>query len=237
MNGDLKTNSDYFQHLSALVASQPTNSQLGIAVPAPYFNQASDYLAPTPICWGAQDISAIDKGARTSEISATMLHDFNCSFCIIGHSERRQYWNESDTIVANKVSLALDNGITPVCCVGETETQRNHSETSTVISAQIKAVSAKLSNEQLNQCIIAYEPVWAIGTGKSATPEMAQEVHQLIRQLLPQSCICPILYGGSVNENNAAELFTQPDINGALVGGASLKAESLHQIALQCTNN
>ncbi len=235
MNGDISANAHYFQTIAQLTEASSTKSdspvKLGIAVPAPYLFQAQTALQNTQVLWGAQDISSFDKGARTSEISATMLNEFGCSFCLIGHSERRTNWLESDQQVADKIKQALASSIIPVICVGETEQQRNANETEAVIQRQTSAAIADLTQEQLGKCIFAYEPVWAIGTGNSATPEMAQQVHRFIRQLLPDQHPCPILYGGSVTAENAGVLFEQPDIDGALVGGASLQAQSLYNIA------
>ena len=178
---------------------------------------------------GAQNVSEFDKGAYTGEISIEMLKSYNCSYCIVGHSERRQYFGETNQKVNIKSKKLIANGITPIICVGETLAERESGRMSEVILNQVDESLKNISSEEILKTVIAYEPVWAIGTGKTATPEQANDVHSLIRKKLADNFSSvisekiPILYGGSVKGDNATELLNQKDINGALVGGASLK--------------
>lgn len=201
-----------------------------VCVPFPYLFQAQFALQNTPIQWGAQDVSQFEKGAYTGEVSAAMLRDFDCTLVIVGHSERRALFGEDDATVAAKFVAAQKGGLTPILCVGETLEERERGVTEQVVERQIQAVVDKAGLEGFRNCVIAYEPVWAIGTGRTATPEQAQEVHAFIRGLftphdpaLAQDLT--ILYGGSVKAGNAAELFAMPDIDGGLIGGASLNAD------------
>jgi triosephosphate isomerase len=177
---------------------------------------------------GAQDCSHLQSGAFTGEVAPLMLSDLGCRWVILGHSERRQYHDESDEIVAAKLSAALDVGLQPIVCVGETREQREAGSAEIVVGAQLQGALTGQTN--LETLVVAYEPVWAIGTGLTATPEQAQEMHAFIRTCLQQiagvdASATRVLYGGSVKVNNAAQLFAQPDIDGALVGGAALIAE------------
>jgi triosephosphate isomerase len=193
-------------------------------------------VSGTDMLLGGQNMYWEEKGAYTGEVSPSMLKDAGCAVVIIGHSERRQIFGETDETVNKKVRAALKAGLKPIICVGETERQRDQGKTETVIVEQVQNGLANLSREEAAKLIIAYEPVWAIGTGKNATPEQAQEVHALIRSLLADTfdrsaaSSLPILYGGSVKPDNADELLAQPDINGALVGGASLDGDSFEKI-------
>lgn len=172
---------------------------------------------------GAQNISEFESGAYTGEISAILLKEQECDLVIVGHSERRQLFLESSQSVAKKAAKALEHGLTPIVCLGETEQDREHGRTFDVIGEQLSAVRAELNESLMTQIWLAYEPVWAIGTGKTASPEQAQEVHSWLRdQLGPTGVELPILYGGSVKAGNAGELFQQKDIDGGLIGGASL---------------
>ena len=179
---------------------------------------------------GGQDMSLHESGAYTAEVSADMLLTAGATHVILGHSERRQYHAETDQLVNAKAKVALAKGLTPIICVGETLDQRESGETETVIGQQIERTLIGFSTDMLKKSVIAYEPVWAIGTGKTATPEMAQTVHKFIREKVASvdgvaAEQVPILYGGSVKPGNAGDLLSQPDIDGALVGGASLKAD------------
>lgn len=178
---------------------------------------------------GSQDISLNDDGAFTGEISSSMLVDSGCKFAIVGHSERRQYHGESDTLVAEKAQKALDGSLIPIVCVGETLAQRESGDTEKVIEQQVTAVLTQLGIEAFDRTVIAYEPVWAIGTGVTASPEQAQAVHAFIRSLLAKhneqiAQKTQILYGGSMKPDNAVTLLGQEDIDGGLIGGAALKA-------------
>jgi triosephosphate isomerase len=190
----------------------------------------------SPVALGAQNLFWEDEGAYTGEISAPMLKSVGCQYGIIGHSERRQYFGETDETVNKKIQAVIQVGLKPVLCVGETENERESEQTFSVLDKQVKNGLKKLVSDQLDMLVIAYEPVWAIGTGKTATDDQAQEVHQFIRSLVEKnfgkalSESIRILYGGSVKPNNIADLMSMPDIDGALVGGASLDAESFSQI-------
>ncbi|OYW91217.1 MAG: triose-phosphate isomerase [Alishewanella sp. 32-51-5] len=185
---------------------------------------------------GGQDVSAAQAGAYTGQLSVALLKEASASYCLVGHSERRQYQFESDSLIAQKVAAAIAGGITPVLCIGETLAERQQEKTEQVLAKQLAAVYAS-QPELLSKSVIAYEPIWAIGTGESATPEQAQQTHAFIRAELSRydaeaATQLRILYGGSVNAANSAALFAQPDINGALVGGASLKPDEFVQICL-----
>jgi triosephosphate isomerase len=187
-----------------------------------------DILCDSNVAVGAQDLYWEDEGAFTGEISAPMLKSVGCTYVIIGHSERRHYFGETDETVNKKLFAALKHGLLPIVCVGETLGQREKNETFKVIEKQIKEGLKGLETGNWKLVVIAYEPVWAIGTGKTASPEQAQEVHAFIRKLLPKEAAndIRILYGGSVKPENVKELMAQPDIDGGLVGGASLKVDS-----------
>jgi triosephosphate isomerase (TIM) len=189
-------------------------------------------LAGSAIAWGAQDVSEHGAGAYTGEVSAAMLVEFGCRYAIVGHSERRQYYGDTDGIVAAKAAAALAAGLTPVACVGETLAEREAGATEAVVLRQLDAVLARVGREAVKM-VIAYEPVWAIGTGRTASPDEAQAVHALLRTRLAGAGASdvPVLYGGSVKADNAAALFAMADIDGGLIGGASLKAAEFLAIA------
>ena len=188
------------------------------------------------IACGAEDVSAFAKGAYTGEIAANMLADLGVKYCIVGHSERREYHKESDMLVNAKARALLDNGISPIICVGESLEQREMELTMAHINYQVRAALHGVDASELRRCVIAYEPIWAIGTGKTATAEQAEEVCQLIRVVVRKlfgsknARATTILYGGSMNEKNAYELLAQPDIDGGLIGGASLVPEKFVKI-------
>jgi len=203
-----------------------------VCVPAPYLQQCADTLAGSQLAWGAQDVSSHASGAYTGEVAASMLVDFGCRYVIVGHSERRAYHGETDAQVAQKTLAALNAGLTPIVCVGETLEQREAEQTNVVVGTQMSAVLDLLeenADDALARIVVAYEPVWAIGTGKTATPAMAQAVHAILRSQLRERSAAAgekvaILYGGSMKPDNAVELMAQPDIDGGLIGGAALKA-------------
>ncbi|MDD3983284.1 MAG: triose-phosphate isomerase [Candidatus Omnitrophica bacterium] len=207
-----------------------------ICPPFTSLSETAEVVFGSNISVGAQDTYWQDEGAFTGEVSPPMLKDAGCGFVIIGHSERRQYFGETDAAVNNKLKALLKHGLTPIVCVGETLEQREKEFTFKVLDAQLNGGLAGLSGEDALKLVIAYEPVWAIGTGKTATPEQAQEVHKYIRGVLNKlfggdiSREIRIQYGGSVKPENIAELMRQPDVDGALVGGASLKVESFVEI-------
>ncbi|WOJ91873.1 triose-phosphate isomerase [Congregibacter variabilis] len=201
--------------------------------PFAYLGQLAELLRSSDVMLGGQDCSHIAEGAYTGEVSAEMLDDCGCQWVIVGHSERRQYHQESDALVAAKLSMAQRAGLTPVLCVGETQEQRETGEAQDVVKAQLLGALGDLPD--LQGLAIAYEPVWAIGTGLTASPEQAQDMHAFIRDVVTgldatHASGLRLLYGGSVKAGNAAELFAQADIDGALVGGASLDAEAFAAI-------
>lgn len=230
MHGSLAANADLLAGIAA-GAGRIGQAQVAVCVPHPYLAQAQAILSGTPISWGAQDVSVHAQGAYTGEVSAAMLADFGCTWVLCGHSERRALHAEGSAQVAAKAAAALAEGLTPVVCVGETLADRDANDVECVIGDQLDPVLA-LGTDALTRMIIAYEPVWAIGTGRTATPEQAQAVHAFIRQSLVAQGAgqVRILYGGSVKSGNAADLFAQADIDGALVGGASLVAEEFLNI-------
>lgn len=210
--------------------SRITGVDCAVCVPFPYLAQAQQKLSGSSVKWGAQNVHQLDKGAYTGEVSAAMLRDFGCSHVIVGHSERRACYGESSHLVAEKFLAAQQAGLTPILCMGETLQQRESGITETVVAGQLDALIQLGGVQALRNAVVAYEPVWAIGTGKTATSEQAQAVHAFIRQRIAAqdsqiaAALC-ILYGGSVKANNAAELFAMPDIDGGLIGGASLVAD------------
>jgi len=213
--------------LAGYVQTISTCAKVVACPPAPYLYQAQGLLAGTAIALGAQNVSQFESGAYTGEESLSMLADFDCQYVILGHSERRSLFAELDSDVAEKFVATLSAGLTPVLCVGETREQRQANETDVVVNRQLDAVIEAAGIDVFVNAIVAYEPVWAIGTGDTATPEQAQQVHKLVRDKLAAADAdvaqrVPVLYGGSVNAGNAKELFAMPDIDGGLVGGASL---------------
>lgn len=201
-----------------------------VCPPAVYLSQVVDQIADAPVAVGAQNVSEQSKGAFTGEWSLEMLQDLGCGYVILGHSERRSLFGESDMIVAEKVAATLEAGLVPVLCVGETLGQREAGDALAIVNSQISAVLQRVGIEGFSSAVIAYEPVWAIGTGLTATPEDAQAVHAAIRAQLAEKDVkiaenLSILYGGSMNAANAVELLAQQDIDGGLIGGASLKAD------------
>jgi triosephosphate isomerase len=200
--------------------------ECAVCVPFPYLGQVAERLAGTAIAWGAQNVSEHPQGAYTGEVSAEMLAEFGCRYVIVGHSERRQLYGESDAQVAAKFAAAQRAGLVPIVCVGETLAERDAGRTRQVVERQLDAV---LKMSSFSGVVLAYEPVWAIGTGQTASPEQAQEIHAILRKRLTEKT--PILYGGSVKPQNAAAIFAMPDIDGGLIGGASLAAQEFTAIA------
>ena len=218
--------------------------EAGVAValcaPFPFLHAVAQAVAGSGVTVGAQDVSAHAEGAYTGETSAAMLVSVGCTYAIVGHSERRQYHGESDTLVADKAAAALANGLTPIVCVGETLDERRAEQVEAVVGRQLDAAARRLGDD-LARTVIAYEPVWAIGTGETATPEQAQAVHAFLRYRLAEALgtgaadAVPLLYGGSMKPSNAAELLAQPDVDGGLVGGASLDASSFAALVSAAT--
>jgi len=228
MNGSLASNQALLQAVMPLLATL-RGPEFGVCVPYPYLAQARQCLAGANIALGAQDVCQFDGGAYTGGVAASMLADLGCRWVIVGHSERRHVFGETDEVVALKVAAALKQGLMPILCVGETLAERESGVTESVVARQIEAVLGAGGSAALGRCVVAYEPVWAIGTGKTATPQQAQAVRAFIRARVGRADrglagTLRILYGGSVKGSNAAELFAMPDVDGGLIGGASLDA-------------
>ncbi len=229
MHGSLASNARLLDALKAGL-KHAEGVDCAVCAPFPYLAQVSAALSGSPIAWGAQDVSEHDVGAYTGEVSGAMLKEFGCRFAIVGHSERRSLHAEDDSRVAAKFIAAQRAGLTPILCVGETLEERERGETEGVVGRQLDAVLAGAGPAALANAALAYEPVWAIGTGKNATPREAQDVHAFIRARLAArdrglAQRVTIVYGGSVKPGNAGELFAMPDVDGGLVGGASLVAD------------
>ena len=223
--------------VAELVAGLPLQGvEMVVLPPLPYLGDLIEDFERHPIAFGAQDVSCNDKGAYTGEVSAAMLVDVGARYGLVGHSERRQYHAESSDLVAAKFQAAKHAGLVPILCVGETLEQREAGQTEAVIAAQLEPVLDLAGVEAFSGAVVAYEPVWAIGTGRTASPEQAQAVHAFIRGVVKGRDArigdsLPLLYGGSVKPDNAAELFAQADVDGGLVGGASLVASDFLAIA------
>lgn len=236
MNKDADESVELLTQLVTRSGEVPQDVKAIVCPPFTSMAIAQRMLAGSPFALGAQNVSAEDDGAFTGEISAKMLRSVGCTYVIVGHSERRLYYGETNDIINKKARKALSSGLIPIICVGETLEEREKEVTEQVISVQIKGVLKEIPEADVVKSIIAYEPVWAIGTGKNATPQQAVDVHRFIRKLIGQLYSWPVAekvviqYGGSVKPDNAAALLGQPDIDGALVGGACLKAESFLQI-------
>ena len=209
--------------LDALAKENPTGC--AVCAPFPYLAQVAERLRGSAIAWGAQNVSEHAEGAYTGEVSAPMLAEFGCRYVLVGHSERRQLYGETDAQAAAKFAAVRAAGMTPILCVGETLAERDAGRTEAVVERQLLAVKEKNSVEK---AVVAYEPVWAIGTGRNATPEQAQSVHAFLRKRVGAQT--PILYGGSVKPQNAAAIFAMPDVDGGLIGGASLVAKDFLDI-------
>lgn len=236
MHGNLEQNQALLTTIVAGVSSLQ-NATCAVFVPFPYLAQVQLILNGTQVAWGSQNLSQYIQGAYTGEVSAAMLTDFGCTYVIVGHSERRAIYGEESSLVAEKFKVAQAHALIPILCVGETLAQREANETEQVVAEQLDAVVELVGIEALAKSVIAYEPVWAIGTGKTATPQQAQDVHSFIRNRIAVSdssvaAKIRILYGGSVKVGNANELFAMPDIDGGLIGGASLIAEEFISICL-----
>ena len=212
------------------------NVEVAVMPPFPYLALTQEMARDSQLKWGGQDVSTAAEGAFTGEIAAEMLQDFSCHYVLVGHSERRQYHRESDDLVAEKFAAAQRAGLIPILCVGETLEEREAGNTEVVVQRQLQAVLNRVGIEAMAKAVVAYEPVWAIGTGKTATPEQAQAVHAFIRRTCSEldatiASQLRLLYGGSVKPDNAATLFAQEDIDGGLIGGAALNVDSFIAIA------
>ncbi len=236
LHGSLAGNSALLAGLKDGIARQQAGAtrkagvELAVCVPYPYLAQVQSLLEGSAIAWGAQDASRFDKGAYTGEVGAAMVKEFGARYCLVGHSERRTVFGDTDAIVAEKFAAVKKAGLTPIFCLGETLQERERGETFAVLERQLGAVPGLLGKSGFEGSIVAYEPVWAIGTGRTATSAQAQEAHAFIRKRAAgyDAAVASgltILYGGSVKGSNAAELFAMPDVDGGLVGGASLVAD------------
>ncbi len=227
MHGSLAGNLGLLQAVREGATGQ---AEIAVCVPYPYLAQARAVLDGSKVAWGGQDVSEHAQGAYTGEVSGAMLADFGCRYALVGHSERRSLYGDTDAVVASKFAAALRVGLTPVLCVGETLAEREAGITGAVVTRQLDAVLATAGVAAFARAVVAYEPIWAIGTGRTASPAQAQDVHALIRARFAADSAdiaagLRILYGGSVKPGNAKELFGQADIDGGLIGGASLVAE------------
>ena len=234
MHGSLPENRSLLDAIAAGTAGLQ-RAACAICVPFPYLAQAQAVLAGSRVAWAAQNVSQHPKGAFTGEVSAAMLREFGCRYVLVGHSERRQLYGEDDATVAAKAKAALVAGLTPIICVGETLAEREGNVTEKVIGTQVGVAADALGVEGIAASVLAYEPVWAIGTGKTATPQEAQAVHAFIRGRVANADravadAVRIVYGGSVKAANAGQLFAMPDIDGGLIGGAALVAEEFAAI-------
>jgi triosephosphate isomerase (TIM) len=233
MNGNLTLVKQMSQMLNNVQLADNVN--VIICPSFPYLTALSNGLVSESVHVGAQNVNEHEKGAFTGEVSTDMLKDLSVNYVILGHSERRAIYKETSTQVAHKVKKVIDAGMTPILCIGESEAERTAMQTETVLASQLQPVIDEVGIATFERIIVAYEPVWAIGTGKTASPEMAQETHKFIRGFLAQSNELvadkiPLLYGGSVNASNSNELFAQADIDGGLIGGASLKVDEFETI-------
>jgi triosephosphate isomerase len=238
MNGRVDQIKSLLQQLLKLL-DKKSSTQCIVMPPSIYLPLIKDYLSESSILWGAQNVYPCDAGAFTGELSAPMLKDYDCRYVLVGHSERRRIFGEDEKFVADKFHHVKEHGMIPVLCVGETQEEREQGLTEQVLARQLLALTAA-SKQCFKDCVIAYEPVWAIGTGQTATPEQVQKVHLSIRELVAEfdredADQLSILYGGSVNEKNAASLFAMPDVDGGLIGGASLNAQQFVEI-VKCIN-
>ena len=229
LNGSLSSNAALLGALASGVAKS-AGKFCGVCVPVPYLAQSQTILNGSALGWGAQDVSRFESGAYTGDVSARMVAEFGCRYAIVGHSERRAIFDDSDAMVADKFGQVKKAGLTPILCIGESLAEREANKTESVVARQLKSIVDTHGSTSLHGAILAYEPVWAIGTGKTASPAQAQEVHAFLRGLVRKwdtavANELPILYGGSVKKANAAEIFAMPDVDGGLIGGASLVAE------------
>ena len=236
MNGDLVANERLFTALrTSIDRGLLAQADVAVCPPFPYLGQASAWLGDTGIAWGAQDVAAFENGAYTGEVSAAMVADLGCRWAIVGHSERRRDCCESNELVGRKAAAAIDAGLVPIACVGESIDVRNAGNAVSWVDEQVAAIVAGVGAERLGRLVIAYEPIWAIGSGRSASPDDAEEIGAAIRQQLKTSNpgaaeAVRILYGGSATPANARAYLDMPDVDGLLVGGACLKSDSFLEI-------
>lgn len=229
LNGGLVFNAGLLNSLVSGVALTE-GRHCGVCVPFPYLAQTDSVLRGSAVGWGSQDVSRYESGAYTGDVSAVMVAEFGSRYAIVGHSERRAIFGDSDAVVADKFGRAKKAGLMPILCVGESLAEREADQTGAVVSRQLNGVVDAHGIESLQGAILAYEPVWAIGTGKTASPAQAEAVHEFLRGMVGKlnavvANSLPILYGGSVKKSNAAEIFAMPNVDGGLIGGAALVAE------------
>lgn len=239
MNGTLSTIPNLLKSLMAALPELNNQVHCAVIPPMLYLPLIQDVLHGSAIQWGAQNVYPANTGAYTGEVSGAMLKDYQCHYVLVGHSERRQIFKESEKFVADKYHHVKEHGMIPVLCVGETLEERQQGRTKQVLVRQLSAVAEKIPG-CFSNAVVAYEPVWAIGTGQTASPEQAQDMHGFIREFVSEfskedAAALPLLYGGSVNEKNAASLFSMPDVDGGLIGGASLNAQQFVEI-VKCIN-
>ena len=237
MNKNFQEAEELIGEIASGMENKDLKCEVVICPPALYLEMASDFADESNFFVGAQNVSDHESGAYTGEIAAEMLDSVDAEFCIVGHSERRKYFDEDNYLLANKVNRLLDNDIIPIYCCGELLEQREKNIHFEIVKQQLKEGLFHLSEDEFSNIVVAYEPVWAIGTGVTASPEQAQEMHAYIRKLITEKYgdetaeNCTLLYGGSCNAANAKELFSQVDVDGGLIGGASLKADDFLKIA------
>ena len=233
MNGSRAANKALLEAVVGGI-SGVSGAECAVCVPFPYLREVAEQLRGTAVPWGAQNLSEHAKGAYTGEVSASMLAEFGCRYVLVGHSERRQLFGETDTQVAAKFAAAVEAKLVPILCIGETLEDRDAGRTETVVARQLDEVLAKAGIGAFSGAVVAYEPVWAIGTGRTASPEQVQAVHAFIRNRIFAGT--PVLYGGSVKAENAAAIFAMPDVDGGLIGGASLVAKDFLAIVRAAAN-
>ncbi len=233
MNMSLAELEPYFEKISAIAGS--ADNVVGVCVPSVYINLAKYMLEGSKVLYGAENMHYADHGAFTGEISANMLGDFNCDLVIIGHSERRQLFHESDEEINLKIKKALESGLTPIVCFGETLDERNGGQAYNIVESQLMSALKDIEEEDIGRIIFAYEPVWAIGTGVSATSSQAEEICAFAKRLLKEN-FCQdssiVLYGGSLKPENAQDILSKPSIDGGLIGGACLKVNDFEKIIM-----
>ena len=238
MNKTFEEADELLAALASNIEDKDLKCEMVVCPPALYLEMATDYTEESKLHVGAQNASNYESGAYTGELSAAMLESIDVEYCIIGHSERRQYFGEKEDVLSEKVNKLLDHGIKPIYCCGEVKEQREDNSYFDVVRQQLKEGVFHLNESEFSNVVVAYEPVWAIGTGLTASPAQAQEMHAFIRSLIAEAYNdavadnTTLLYGGSCNAGNAQELFSQNDVDGGLIGGASLKADDFVKIAL-----
>ncbi len=239
MNKTIREASEYIKELVPLLPQYKKELHVWLSVPFTTFQAVQECLSGSSILFGAQNMNDASPGSFTGEIASSMLKEAGCSFVILGHSERRRYFHETDELIQKKVRRAIDSGLTPILCIGETYDEREAGHTESILEKQIRIATEGLTPKDISKLIIAYEPVWAIGTGKSATPDIVEKAHECITKMCSSLLQdgdqrLPILYGGSVTHESAKELIDIPNVDGFLVGTASLQPNSFAKIIEAC---